>query len=80
MQVVEYKGDLYPHFQTIGNASQFAIPYAQHVCKGKGYDIGCMKQEWAFPGATPIDLDFDDLDLGGHDHEGHACCTACLHL
>ena len=60
MQVVEYKGDTYPHFQTIGNASQFAIPFAKHVCSGSGYDIGCMKQEWAFPGATAIDLDFDD--------------------
>ena len=60
MQVVEYRGDVYPHFQTVGNASQFAIPFAKHVCSGTGYDIGCMKPEWAFPGATPIDLDFDD--------------------
>ena len=60
MQVVEYRGDVYPQFQTVGNASQFAIPFAKHVCNGKGYDIGCMKPEWAFPGATPIDLDFDD--------------------
>ena len=34
MQVVDYKGDTYPHFQTIGNASQFAIPFAMHVCNG----------------------------------------------
>ena len=60
MQVVEYEGDLYPYFQTIGNASQFAIPFAKHVCNGSGYDIGCMKQEWAFPGSTAIDLNFDD--------------------
>ena len=40
MQVVDYKGDTYPHFQTIGNASQFAIPFAMHVCNGYGYDIG----------------------------------------
>lgn len=60
MKVVKYKGDIYPQFQTIGNASQFAIPFAKHVCKGNGYDIGCMKKEWAFPGATTIDLDFDD--------------------
>jgi len=60
MQVVEYRGDLYPKFQTIGNASQFAIPFAKHLCYGRGYDIGCMKPEWAFPGAMPIDLDFDD--------------------
>ena len=60
MQVVEYKKNWYPKFQTEGNASQFAIPFAKHVCSGVGYDIGCMKPEWAFPGATPIDLDFDD--------------------
>lgn len=60
MQVIEYKGDKYPHFQSIGNASQFAIPYAKHFCEGTGYDIGCMKLEWAFPGATAIDLNFDD--------------------
>lgn len=60
MQVIEYKGETYPHFQSIGNASQFAIPYAKYFCKGNGYDIGCMKPEWSFPGSTPIDLDFDD--------------------
>ena len=60
MQVLDYKGDKYPHFQSIGNASQFAIPYAKHFCEGYGYDIGCMKEEWSFPGSHPIDLDFDD--------------------
>lgn len=60
MQVVEYRGEKYPHFQTIGNASQFAIPFAQYFCIGKGYDIGCMKVDWAYPGSIPIDLDFDD--------------------
>ena len=60
MQVIEYRGKKYPEFQCQGNASQFAIPFAKHVCKGSGYDIGCMKTEWAFPGATPIDLEFDD--------------------
>lgn len=60
MQVVEYRDEKYPHFQTIGNASQFAIPFAQYFCVGKGYDIGCMKPDWAYPGAIPIDLDFND--------------------
>ena len=60
MQVVEYRGEKYPHFQTIGNASQFAIPFAQYFCMGKGYDIGCMKVDWAYPGSIPIDLDFND--------------------
>jgi SAM-dependent methyltransferase len=57
---INYKGYEYPEFQTQGNASQFAIPFAKHVCIGEGYDIGCMKKEWAFPGAMPIDLSFDD--------------------
>ena len=60
MQVLNYKGDVYPYFQSIGNASQFAIPYAKHFCKGFGYDIGCMKKEWSFPGSYPIDLSFYD--------------------
>ena len=57
---IEYKGDKYPSFQTIGNASQFAIPFAKQFCKGFGYDIGCMKKEWSFPGSYPIDLSFYD--------------------
>lgn len=60
MELIEFKGKKYPKFQSIGNASQFAIPYAKHICKGIGYDIGCMKKEWSFPGSIPIDLSFDD--------------------
>ncbi len=55
-----YKGRTYPTFQTEGNASQFAIPFAKHFCTGVGYDIGCNRLDWAFPGAIPIDLAFDD--------------------
>ena len=25
-----------------------------------GFDIGCNRKEWCFPGAVPIDLEFDD--------------------
>jgi predicted SAM-dependent methyltransferase len=60
IDIVEYKNNLYPKFQTLGNASQFAIPYAKHICVGDGYDIGCMKKEWSFPKSIPIDLSFDD--------------------
>ena len=59
IDTVEYKGESYPEFQTKGNASQFAIPFALHVCAGKGYDIGCMKKEWSFPDSVPIDLSFN---------------------
>ena len=60
MELIHYKNDVYPAFQAKGFAAQFAIPYALHVCKGVGYDVGCMKKEWAFPGAMPIDESFDD--------------------
>jgi predicted SAM-dependent methyltransferase len=50
----------YPKFQAEGNAAQFAIPFAKHVCKGVGVDVGCKKKEWAFPGAIPVDLEFKD--------------------
>lgn len=60
MEIIEYKGKSYPKFQSIGNASQFAIPYAKHICTGIGYDIGCMKKEWSFPGSITIDLSFND--------------------
>lgn len=60
MEVVHFDGVTYPAFQTKGFASQFAIPYALHVCKGMGYDIGCGRKEWALPGAIPIDQTFDN--------------------
>jgi predicted SAM-dependent methyltransferase len=60
MDLIEFQGKNYPLFQSIGNASQFAIPYAKYFCKGVGYDIGCMKNEWSYPGSIPIDLMFDD--------------------
>lgn len=60
IKVIEYENEIYPFFQTEGNASQFAIPYAKKVCNGFGYDIGCMKKEWSFPESFPIDINFED--------------------
>lgn len=60
IEIIKYNEKIYPLHQAIGNASQFAIPYAKHYCKGIGYDIGCMKKEWAFPNSMPIDLKFPD--------------------
>ena len=56
IETINYKGSKYPKFQSEGNAAQFAIPYAKHVCVGKGVDVGCNRLEWAYPGAIPIDL------------------------
>ena len=60
MDTITYKDKKYPLFQTLGNASQFAIPYAKYFCKGTGVDIGCKNKEWAFPNAIPIDVEFND--------------------
>lgn len=60
MDTILYKGVAYPKFQSLGYASQFAIPFAKHFCTGYGYDIGCNRREWALPGSVPIDLGFSD--------------------
>jgi len=60
IETIRFNGKKYPLHQTMGNGTQFAAPYAKHYCKGVGYDVGCMKKEWAFPGATPIDIAFHD--------------------
>jgi len=73
IETITFKNKIYPKFQSEGNAAQFAIPYAKHVCRGNGIDIGCMKPEWAFPGAKLVDplledryhatnFPYDDLD------------------
>lgn len=69
----EYKNKYYPSFQKYGFASQFAIPFAKHFCIGTGLDIGCMKAEWAFPGAIPIDpvidSSYDALNIPGENYD-----------
>ena len=62
MNYIEYKGTQYPQFQAECFAAQFAIPFAKHYCKGYGYDIGCNRLEWCFPGAVPIDPKIDHSD------------------
>lgn len=62
IETITYKGKTYPKFQSEGYASRFAIPYAQKVCKGVGVDIGCNREEWAFPGAHPIDPVINEWD------------------
>jgi predicted SAM-dependent methyltransferase len=72
MELIKFKNQTYPKFQSEGNAAQFAIPYAKHFCIGTGVDVGCNREEWMFPGALPIDpainehdalnFPYDDLD------------------
>jgi len=60
MEFIEFKNNKYPIFQTLGNASQFSIPYAKHFCKGIGYDIGFCKEEWKFPDSIGIDYSLNN--------------------
>ena len=60
LEICTFNNIHYPLFQSQGNASQFAIPFAKHLCQGKGYDIGCNRVEWSYPGSIPIDLAFDN--------------------
>jgi SAM-dependent methyltransferase len=60
MKTILYKDKLYPGIQLEGNAAQYAIPFAKKFCEGVGYDIGCNRLEWAFPGAMAVDLAFND--------------------
>jgi predicted SAM-dependent methyltransferase len=55
IETIKYKGTKYPKYQADGFASRFIFPFAKEVCKGKGYDIGCNRKEWSFPGSIPID-------------------------
>jgi len=60
IQIIRFQDKAYPKFQSEGFAAQFAIPFALKVCKGVGYDIGCNRAEWSFPGSIPFDRVIDE--------------------
>lgn len=62
IQTITHHNKNYPKFQSEGNAAQFAIPYAKHVCIGRGVDVGCMKTEWSFPGSLVVDPAINEFD------------------
>lgn len=69
MNVIDYKGKIYPEFQTQGYASQFAIPYAKHFCNGEGVDVGCNREEWKYPGAYAVDPAINDYNATNFPYE-----------
>lgn len=69
---IEYKKNKYPKFQAEGNAAQFAIPYAKHVCLGKGVDVGCNRIEWSFPGSIAVDPVINEFDALNFPEEASA--------
>lgn len=78
--IYEYRGQIYPSYLKEGNAAQFAIPAAQHFCKGKGLDVGCGK--WPFPGSIPIEIkdgkDAMSLPNGAYDYIFSSHCLEHL--
>lgn len=60
IEQIYFKGTFYPKFQSTGFAAQFAIPFAQQVCQGIGFDIGFSKEEWQYPGSIGVDSSFYD--------------------
>lgn len=66
IETITFKNQTVPKFQSEGFAAKFAFPLAQEICKGNGLDVGCMKPEWAFPGARPIDIAFNEKDTYGN--------------
>jgi len=63
IETIQHNGNSYPKFQAEGFAAKFAIPFAQQVCKGVGYDVGCNRLQWCLPGAIPVDPSM------GNDHD-----------
>ena len=55
IETIEHNGNIYPKFQSSGNAARFVKSFAEEVCIGYGIDIGCNRMDWCFKGATPID-------------------------
>jgi hypothetical protein len=77
---INYNGFNYPEFQTQGNAAQFAIPYAKHVCNGIGIDVGCNREEWAYPGAIMVDPAINEYDALNfpYDNLDYVFSSHCL--
>lgn len=55
IETITFNNNEYPALQSKGFASHFSFPFAQAICKGKGYDIGYSKWDWKLAGAIGID-------------------------
>lgn len=66
IETISFSGEEYLAFQAEGNAAQFILPYAKHLLKGRGFDIGFGRNEWALGmGSIPIDIK-PDVGLQGY--------------
>jgi len=55
IRTVEHNGNKYPEFQTNGNAARFCRAFAQEVCVGNGFDVGCNRSEWLYRDKNGVD-------------------------
>lgn len=56
LQTITHNYREYPILQTQGHASKYASAFANEICKGTGFDIGCNREEWALiPTAILVD-------------------------
>ncbi len=85
IEIIDFAGERYPKFQSEGFAAKFAFPYAEQVCKGKGLDVGCNRNEWKFPNALPVDPALNEYDAmnvpiqaGGWDYIFSSHCLEHL--
>lgn len=60
IETIEFKGHIYPLFQSKGNSAKYVRAFAEEVCKGIGVDVGPNRLEWCFPGAFPIDPEINE--------------------
>jgi len=62
IKTITFNGKFYPALQSDGNAMQFAIPTFKKLIPEdwRGYDIGCNRPEWAYPGAEIIDPEINN--------------------
>jgi len=62
IETIKFKDKEYPSFQAQGNAARWVMEFAKQYCVGKGVDVGCHKEEWAFPGAYITDPSINEFD------------------
>lgn len=55
IETINYDGQTVPDYISQGFHSQYIFPIATKVCRGKGLDVGCGREDWALPGSFPID-------------------------
>lgn len=76
IKTVVFKDKQYPEFQSKGFAAQFAFPFAAHLCKGVGIDVGYSDVRWMLPNAylgvePSIDPTFHDMNLPDNPLDPH---------